>query len=257
MRYKVTLAYDGNNYVGFQSQKNGLAIQDVLEKALKQIFGEDIRINMASRTDAGVHALGQVFHFDSDKTMDGYKLKGAINALIPKDIHILKAEKVSKNFHARFMVEEKTYEYKINLGEYDVFKHGYAYQCFYKLDLDLMKKGAELFIGKHDFSSFNTTPYSVKADQTRTITEFKLIKKGDLLTIRVTGDGFLRNMVRIMVGTLIDLGRGKKSLDDIKDMLATPKKDTRRYNIDPNGLYLVKIKYYKSFKEYLRVLNSK
>lgn len=243
IRYKVTLAYNGNNYAGFQSQKNSVTIQDTIEKALNSIFNDSIRIVMASRTDAGVHARGQIFHFDHEKEMDNYKLKGAINALVPKDIHIIKVEKVSEKFHARYSVKNKTYEYLINIGEYDVFLDGFAYQCFYKLDIDLMKEGARLFLGKHDFSSFNTTSYEEKADQRRTISEFKIIKKNNLLKIKVTGDGFLRNMVRIMVGTLIDLGRGKKSLDDIKQMLEVPNKSTRRYNIDGNGLYLVKIRY--------------
>lgn len=243
MRYKVTLAYNGNNYVGFQSQKNGKAIQDVIEKALKRIFGEDIRIVMASRTDAGVHAKGQVFHFDNEKIIDNYKLKGAINALIPKDIHIIKIEKVGDDFHARYCVKNKTYEYLINVGEYDVFLDGFAYQCPFKLDIDLMKKGAELFIGTHDFSSFNTTTYKEKANQTRTISEFKISKNKNILKIRVTGDGFLRNMVRIMVGTLIDLGRGQKEISEIEEMLKIPNKSTRRYNSTGSGLYLVKIRY--------------
>ncbi|MBR0462055.1 MAG: tRNA pseudouridine(38-40) synthase TruA [Erysipelotrichaceae bacterium] len=243
IRYKVTLSYNGRNYSGFQSQKNGIAIQDLIEKALKIIFKEDIRIMMASRTDAGVHAKGQVFHFDSDRKMDPYKLKGSINALIPKDIHINEVKIVDDSFHARYSVKDKTYEYLVNIGEYDVFLDGYAYQCFYKLDIDLMKEGAALLVGTHDFSSFNTTPYKDKKDQTRTITEFKITRNKDLLRIRVTGDGFLRNMVRIMVGTLIDLGRGQKSLDDIKKMLEQPCKSTKRYNITGNGLYLVRIRY--------------
>lgn len=243
MRYKVTLAYNGNNYVGFQSQINGPSIQDNIEQALKKIFKQDIRIIMASRTDAGVHAYGQVFHFDCDREMDSYKLKGAINALTNKDIHVLDVKKVSDKFHARFNVKNKTYKYLINVGEYDVFLDGFAYQCFYKLDIDLMKKGAEIFLGTHDFSSFNTTPYEIKKDQVRTISEFKITRKKDLLTITVTGDGFLKNMVRIMVGSLIDLGRGQKSLEEIEDMLEHPNKKTRRYNITGSGLYLVKIRY--------------
>lgn len=243
MRYKVILAYNGKNYVGFQSQINGLAIQDVLEKALKIIFKEDIRIIMASRTDAGVHALGQVFHFDAKEIIEAYKVKRGLNALVNRDIHIVEVKQVKDSFHARFNVSSKTYEYLINIGEYDVFLDGFAYQCRFKLDLDLMKEGAKLFVGKHDFSSFNTTPYIEKKDQVRTISEFKIIKKKNILKIRITGDGFLRNMVRIMVGTLIDLGRGQKSLDDIKTMLNVPKKNTKRYNAPACGLYLVKIKY--------------
>ena len=243
IRYKVTLAYNGRNYSGFQSQKNSVAIQDIIEKALKTIFKKDIRIVMASRTDSGVHAKGQVFHFDSERQMDTYRLKGSINALVPKDIHITDVKIMDESFHARYSVRNKTYEYLINTGEYDVFLEGFAYQCFYKLDVDLMKQGAALFLGTHDFSSFNTTPYKDKENQTRTITEFRITRNRDLLKITVTGDGFLRNMVRIMVGTLIDLGRGQKELADIKKMLEVPSKSTRRYNITGNGLYLVRIRY--------------
>ena len=243
MRYKVNLAYDGRNYAGFQSQKNALAIQDVIETVLNRIFSEKIRIVMSSRTDAGVHAYDQVFHFDSDIEKQPGKLKFSINSLLPKDMHVNNVEIVSEDFHARFSVKKKTYEYLINIGEYDPFLNGYAYQCFYKLDVDLMKKGAELLKGKHDFSSFNTSSLKEYPNQVRDISEFKIIRKKDLLIIRVTSTGFLRNMVRIMVGTLIDLGRGLKTLDDIKNMLEKPNKSTRRYNADPNGLYLKKVFY--------------
>ncbi len=243
MRYKVTLAYDGKNYAGFQSQTNAVAIQDIVERAIERVFGEKIRIIMSSRTDAGVHALGQVFHFDSDKEKDEGKLKFSLNSLLPDDIHVTQVKQVSRDFHARYSVKKKTYEYLINIGEYDVFLKGRAYQCFYKLDVDLMKEGAKLFVGEHDFTSFNTSSLKEYPNQVRNITEFSITRKKDLLKIRVTSSGFLRNMVRIMVGTLIDLGRGKKSLEDVKNMLEYPNKSTRRYNADPNGLYLVKIFY--------------
>ena len=243
MRYKVILAYDGRNYAGFQSQKNATAIQDIVEGAIERVFSEKIRIIMSSRTDAGVHAYGQVFHFDTNKEKDEGKLKFSLNSLLPDDIHVVEVKKVSRDFHARYSVKKKTYEYLINLGEYDVFLKGRAFQCFYKLDVDLMKEGAKLFLGEHDFSSFNTSSLKEYPNQVRNITEFSITRKKDILKIRVTSSGFLRNMVRIMVGTLIDLGRGKKSLDDIKDMLEHPCKSTRRYNADPNGLYLVKIFY--------------
>ncbi len=243
MRYKVEIAYDGRNYVGFQSQINGRAIQDTIEDVIKIIFGVRLRIIFSSRTDAGVHAKAQVFHFDVDREIAPYKVKTSFNALLPKDMHVNKVEIVDESFHARFSVKEKTYEYLINLGEKSPFLIGYAYQCYFKLDIEIMKKGADLLVGKHEFGSFNTTPYSEKADQHRTISEFSLNQQGDLLIIRVTGDGFLRNMVRIMVGTLIDLGRGKKNLEDIQKMLDVSNKSTRRYNIDPNGLYLVNIRY--------------
>ncbi len=243
MRYKVTCSYDGKTYAGFQSQKNGPAIQDELERALKQILREEIRIVMSSRTDAGVHAKGQVFHFDTDQILDPYKLKFSFNSVLPKDIHINEIKKVSDRFHARYSSVSKTYEYLINIGEYDVFLRGRAYQCFYDLDLEKMKEACTYFVGTHDFSSFSTSTYEEKPDQRRTISECRMIRKGDLLAIRITGDGFLRNMVRIIVGTLIDLGRGKRTLEDVRAMIDHPSKTTRRYNIDPNGLYLVKIRY--------------
>ena len=184
MRYKVNLAYDGRNYAGFQSQKNALAIQDVIETVLNRIFSEKIRIVMSSRTDAGVHAYDQVFHFDSDIEKQPGKLKFSINSLLPKDMHVNNVEIVSEDFHARFSVKKKTYEYLINIGEYDPFLNGYAYQCFYKLDVDLMKKGAELLKGKHDFSSFNTSSLKEYPNQVRDISEFKIIRKKDLFCYR-------------------------------------------------------------------------
>ncbi len=243
MRYKVVCSYDGSRYAGFQSQKNALAIQDVIEDVLEKTFGEKIRIVMSSRTDAGVHAKGQVFHFDTEKKRDSYHLKASLNSLLPKDIHVISAREVPASFHARYSVKSKTYEYLINLGEYDVFLNGYAYQCTYQLDIPLMEKTAELFLGTHDFSSFNTTPHTEQPDQVRTVSEFRFIRKGKLLKIRVTGDGFLRNMVRIMIGTLVDLGRGKKSVEDVQEMLEHPSKSKRRYNISPSGLYLIRIRY--------------
>ena len=243
MRYKVSMSYDGRNYAGFQSQINAVAIQDVVEDVLKTMFSEDIRIVMSSRTDAGVHAYDQVFHFDSDKKKNVDKLKYSFNSLLPKDMHINNIEIVSDDFHARFSVKKKTYEYLINIGEYDPFLNGRAYQCFYKLDVDLMRQGAELLKGEHDFSSFNTSSLKEYPNQVRDIKEFKIVQKKDMLIITITSTGFLRNMVRIMVGTLIDLGRGLKTLDDIQDMLDHPNKSTRRFNADPNGLYLKKIFY--------------
>lgn len=244
MRYRCICAYKGNNYVGFQSQINGLAIQDVIEDRLKTIFGECIRITMASRTDAKVHALGQVFTFDSDKDIDVFKLKGSMNALLPRDIHIGDIDIVSDDFHVRYASKGKHYRYIINIGEYSPFLDGYAYQCYYKVDIEKMIAASKLFIGKHDFASFNTTPFEIKPDQTRTIKSLEICRKDDLLIIDIIGDGFLRHMVRMIVGAILDVGRGIKDIDDIEKQLSHPQKDsTRRYNIDACGLYLVKIYY--------------
>lgn len=243
MRYRFTVSYDGTAYAGFQSQINALAIQDVIEGVLSSIFDEKVRIVMASRTDAGVHALHQVFHLDSDKQRDPDKLKYALNGQLPKDIHILECGLVSEDFHARFSVKRKTYRYIINLGEYDVFLNNRSYQCRYRLDIDLMREGAKLFLGRHDFGSFSTVDYSEMPDQHRTVFDLRLIEEGNLLILEIIGDGFLKNMVRIITGTLIDLGRGSKTLEDVRNMIDVPDKNVRRYNVTGSGLYLVNIEY--------------
>lgn len=243
MRYKCVVAYKGNNYAGFQSQINGLAIQDVIEEKLAVIIREPVKIVMSSRTDAGVHALGQVFHFDSAKELNLYKFKHSINCLLPHDIHVHTIEKVDEDFHARFNVLGKQYVYLINCGEYNVFYDGFAYQCPFPLDVDLMKQATKLFLGEHNFEAFNTSPLDLYPNQVRTIYRFDLIEQGDVLRFEIVGDGFLRNMVRIIVGTLVDLGRGKKTVDDIEKMFSEPRKDERRNNIDPNGLYLKEVYY--------------
>lgn len=242
MRYKVTISYVGSKYHGFVRQKNALTIQVKIESVLAIIFQRDIKITPASRTDQGVHAYGQVFHFDALKKDIG-PLKWSLNSLLPKDIRIREIEAVNEDFHARFSVKKKTYHYLINTGEYDPFYENRAFQKKYKLDYEKMLEVAKLFIGCHDFGSFNTTPYSEKPNQIRTISEFTIVKKDKRYLITVTGDGFLRHMVRIMVGTIVDVGRGKISVAEVKERLMKPSKDKRRYNIDAGGLYLVKIYY--------------
>lgn len=243
MRYKCILTYKGTNYAGFQSQVNAVAIQDVVEAKLSIIFQEPIKITMASRTDAGVHAMGQVFHFDSEKEIAIYRLKHSINCLLPKDIHVNAIEYVSDDFHSRYNVKAKQYIYLINTGEYNVFYDGFAYQCPFKLDLDIIRKAMPMFLGEHDFRSFNTSPLDLYPNQVRTIYRFELFEEGDLLRFEIVGDGFLRNMVRIIIGTLVDLGRGQKKMVDLECMFSNPCKDERRNNIDPSGLYLKEIYY--------------
>lgn len=244
MRYKVNISYDGTNYLGFQAQPHKNTIQDTIEKALMQILHLDQRIIMASRTDAGVHALDQVFHFDINEKLDCFRLKGSFNAVLPKDIHVNNVEEVDESFHARFSVKSKTYIYLINYEEFSPFLINRAYQCKYHLDVEKMRECSRLFLGEHDFSSFSTSTYEEKPDQRRTIYDFEIINEnGNLLIVKITGDGFLRNMVRIIVGSLIEVGRGKKNISDVEEMLNNPCKSTRRYNIVPYGLYLARINY--------------
>lgn len=247
MRYKCIIAYDGFNYVGFQSQINGTAIQDVIEAKMAVILQEPVKIIMSSRTDAKVHAVGQVFHFDTEKKIDPYRFKGSLNALLPKDIFLKAVEAVGDEFHARYSVVAKKYRYLINVGEHDVFLNHRAYECYFKIDTDIFKEAAKLFLGFHDFSSFNTSTYDEAKDQCRTIFDIDIQNKGNLLIVDIVGDGFLRHMVRMLVGTMIDAARGQKSLDDIKRMLTHPDKKYHVYNISPEGLYLMEVYYSQTY----------
>ena len=242
MRYKVTLSYVGSGYAGFQSQINGRTIQDEIERALLTIFRKPVRIVSASRTDQGVHAYGQVFHFDAEEK-DPRKLKYSMNGLLPPDIHINSVEPVSAEFHARYQVKAKTYAYLINNGERDVFYEKRAFQCHYDLDYEKMEECCRIFLGTHDFGSFNTSTYEEHPDQVRTVYVCRLIRRGDRLVLLFKGSGFLRHMVRIMTGMIFEVGRGKKTIAEVQEFLDHPCKSKRRYNIDPSGLYLLKIDY--------------
>ncbi|MBR2802202.1 MAG: tRNA pseudouridine(38-40) synthase TruA [Erysipelotrichaceae bacterium] len=242
MKYKCTCSYVGTAYEGFQSQPGGNTIQDHIEAALAVIFRSEIRILSASRTDQGVHAFAHVFQFIAEER-DPYKLKGSMNALLPPDIRIRKVEPVADDFHCRYMVKEKTYVYLMNLGEYDVFLKDRAYQHRYQVDVEKMREAASFLEGTHDFGSFNTSSYAEHPDQVRTIRKFTIEEKNGRIKMTVTGTGFLRHMVRIMAGTLLEVGRGRKTPEDVLYMLEHPDKTKRRYNIDACGLYLVNIRY--------------
>lgn len=243
MRYKATLAYDGYNYAGFQTQLNSLAIQDVIEEKLKIICGYPVSLVMAARTDSGVHALGQVVHFDLVKECLPLKLQNSLNALLPKDIYIKKIEAVEPHFHARYDAEGKKYLYLINHGEKDLFLNHRAYYSYQVLDVAKMRTAAALFVGKHDFTTFNTTALAEVSDQTREIYSLTIKEKPHLILIEICGNGFLRHMVRMIVGTLTEVGKGQRTLAEVERMLNFPNKNQRRYNIVPYGLYLAEVYY--------------
>ena len=245
IRYKCTVAYIGKDYQGWQSQRQGNTIQDHIEQALFSITQKKVDIVGAGRTDAGVSALGQVFHYDTDLKMTPYKWKGALNTFLPKDIRIVKVEECDELFHARYCVKEKCYEYRIHLGEYDVFSYDRAYQCPYSLDIKKMKEAAKLFVGTHDFSSFTTSSYKEKPDQVRTITSIVINQDGDDISIVYKGRGFLRYMVRMMSAELIEIGKGKLDKKDIIQKLNNPSKQGIRKNAPSEGLTLVSIDYFE------------
>lgn len=241
MRYLLTFSYDGTLYSGYQKQKDKCSIQSEVERVLSIIFNEDIKIYSSGRTDSKVHALNQKAHFDSLKKMDLNKLKYSINSLINKDIYIKNIKKVNDSFHARYSVKEKEYIYKINVGNYDVLTRNYIYQYNKKLNITEMKKAINLFLGEHDFKAF--TSDSLEKDTKRIIYKASISFKNNIITISFKGNGFLKYMVRNMVGLLIEIGSSKRNYDCVEEILES--KDRRNSGIKAPGcgLYLKNVKY--------------
>ncbi len=243
-RYKCIVSYIGKNYDGFQSQSSHNSLQDVIEEAFTHISNENIKIVASGRTDAKVNAQGQVFHFDSAMDLSPYKWKGAINGYLPDDIHILDVQEVSDTFHARYCVRKKQYDYKIHLHEYDVFTKDMAYQCPYDLDIQKMKEASTHLLGTHDFTSLNSSSLEEYPDQTRTIERIDFHLEEDMLTISFLAKGFLRYMVRMMVGLLIEVGKGNLEIDAIDRILNEKSKRAFSKNAEPQGLTLKKVEYF-------------
>lgn len=243
MRFKVTVMYDGSSFFGWQIQPNKRTIQDTIQQALSRIQKEDSNIHASGRTDADVHAYGQVFHFDSKLTLKPEDWKRALNGSLPKDIRILDVEQVEDTFHARFDAKSKTYRYKLNPKSYDVFTQKYIYQYNQDLNIESMNKTAALYIGTHNFLAFNATPIDVIEDQVRTIEHFKVFKDDDIILFEIKGDGFLRHMVRMLVATLVAVEEEKLTHKEIEDALKHPDKDKIKFNIPGCGLYLVSVDY--------------
>mgnify|MGYP003289524224 CR=1 FL=1 len=242
MRFKCIVGYDGTNYCGFQVQKNGNTIEAEIEKALKKITNEDITIYASGRTDSGVHAIGQVFHFDSDLNISAKSFKRAMNSFLPSDIHIVDVIEASDSFHARFSAKKKEYHYLINLGEYNPIKRGYVYQYPYsKIDRKLLVDASKLFIGEIDFRSF--TKNQELEDTIRTIYSIDFIWNNDEVTIKIVGSGFMHNMVRIMVAMWLEVARGKYTLEELKDILDKKDRTLAPKTAPSCGLYLYKVYY--------------
>ena len=242
MRYLITFSYDGTNYNGYQKQLNKNTIQDKIESALNKITSNRIIIHASGRTDSKVHALNQKAHFDLDKEYDLYKLKKSINSLIPEDIHISKIEVVDNDFHARFNVKEKEYIYKLNIGDYNPIDRNYVYQYNKELDLDKMIEASKYLLGEHNFKSFTKTDDS-KEDYIRNIYKINIIKKDNIITFDFIGNGFLRYMIRNIVGTLIEVGENKLDPIKVKEILDSQNRKNAGKTAHPEGLYLYNVKY--------------
>lgn len=242
-RFKLTVAYDGTNYCGWQIQPNGITIEEVLNKKLSKLTGSDIRVIGASRTDSGVHALGNVAVFDSDTTIPPRRLSHALNQRLPEDIVVVKSEEVPLNWHPRYCNSVKTYEYHILNAEIpDPTRRLTRYFVSYKLDLEKMKEAAGYLAGEHDFASFCNVRTNVE-DTVRIVYSVDIDKRGDEITIRITGNGFLYNMVRIIVGTLLRVGRGFYTPGQVKDILEARDRQAAGVTAPPHGLMLVGIEY--------------
>ena len=242
-RIKLTVAYDGTGYCGWQIQKNGITVEEVLNKTLSKFFNEDIVVIGASRTDSGVHALGNVAVFDANVTMPPEKISYAINILLPDDIRIQKSEEVSPDFHPRYCDTRKTYEYKIYNAQFpDPLMRLYSHFVYFHLDEEKMQQGADYLVGEHDFKSF-CTPKDDVENTVRTIYYIKVIREGNLVRIRINGNGFLYNMVRIIVGSLLKVGMGMIEPSEIKNILDAKDRTKAGHKAAACGLTLVEIEY--------------
>ena len=242
-RIKLTIAYDGTNYCGWQVQPNGITVEEVVNKALKKLTGEDIQVIGASRTDSGVHALGNVAVFDTHTTIPPERISYALNQRLPEDIVIVKSEEVAEDFHPRYCDCSKTYEYHILNTRIPIpTKRLTNYFVSYDLDVEKMRKAAGYLIGEHDFVSFCNVR-TVVEDTVRTVTELEILKDGEEITIRISGNGFLYNMVRIIVGTLIRVGRGFYEPEKVKEILEAKDRKAAGVTAPPHGLILAEIRY--------------
>lgn len=242
-RVKLTVAYDGTNYHGWQVQDNGITIESEMNRCLSELLGERIRVIGASRTDAGVHALCNVAVFDTESRMPAEKVSYALNQRLPEDIRVRKSEEVEADWHPRRCESRKTYEYRIYRGEFPMpVKRLYSYFTYHDLDVESMRRGAAFLEGEHDFRSFCQT--GSQAESTvRTVYSVEVEEQGDELVIRVCGNGFLYNMVRIIAGTLLEVGRGRRRPEELAAVLQAADRSAAGPTAPAHGLTLVKYEF--------------
>jgi tRNA pseudouridine38-40 synthase len=243
---KLTLQYDGTEYVGWQRQANGVSIQGLVEEALRPIEGAHVNVFGAGRTDAGVHALGQVASVRLTASIPPGRLVRALNAVLPPDIRVVDAEDVTSDFHARFSATGKVYEYRIiNHQAVSPFIRRFAWQVIPPLDLDAMRQASTLLIGRHDYAAFQAVRASVKSTE-RTIRRLEWVEgRGNEvpLVMQIEGDGFLRHMVRTLAGTLVQVGLGRWKVEYVEEILASRSRVKAGTTAPPAGLFLVRVMY--------------
>ncbi|WP_449538502.1 tRNA pseudouridine(38-40) synthase TruA [Ferdinandcohnia sp. Marseille-Q9671] len=248
-RFKCIISYDGTNFSGYQVQPNKRTVQSECERVLQKIHkGWPVKIVASGRTDANVHAIGQVIHFDSDLGMRVESWKRALNAMLPDDIRVRSIEQVHPDFHARFDVKAKEYRYKLLLRQdASVFSRHFTYHYPYPLDIDGMREAARNVIGTHDFTSFCASRTEVQ-DKVRTIYQIKIEKHDDELVFSFVGNGFLYNMVRILVGTLLEVGSGKREPSSLATIVREKNRSLAGKTAPGHGLYLWKV-FYQEWEE--------
>ena len=243
MRIKLTVSYDGTNYCGWQKQKNGISVQETVENAVFAAVGEKVSVIGSGRTDAGVHAKGQVAAFDLAANIPPEKVCKALNTVLPPDVKIIKSELAENNFHPVRSAKRKTYVYSLYKSDVILpLKERYAVMINGKLNVNLMRKAAGVLIGEHDFKSFSSTGGGVKTS-VRTLYSLEIKETDDEIKFYVCGNGFLYNMVRIIVGTLVKVGEGKLTETDLKNMLAGGGRKIGGVTYPAKGLCLEKVEY--------------
>ena len=242
--FKSTVTYDGTNYAGWQLQPNGKTVQEVLEGALAKIAGRAVRVHGSGRTDAGVHAKGQVANCSFDTQLSSATLLRALNANLPEDVRVLRVQEVGPKFHARFSAKGKEYRYQIDCGTVaDPFLRPYAWHHPRPLNIAAMRKAARLLKGRHDFSALSANPMRPVESPVRTISKLTLTKPDNLLTISVRANGFLYKMVRSIVGALVKVGEGRLTAAQLRQLVNAKKRTALVETAPAHGLFLWRVWY--------------
>ncbi len=246
MKYKLTLAYDGTNYGGWQVQLNTTSVQAILQDALSTALRTPTLATGSGRTDAGVHARGQVAHFEANSQVDTYRLCASLNGLLPHDIRVLSIEEVDDTFHARYSAKSKIYHYHLHVGPVlDPFKRLYSLHVPIKLDLDKMRQACALFVGERDFASYANEPHTdkPKLDTVRNMLRLDVIDEPGGVRLEYEANGFLYKMARTITGTLLEVGKNKLALEEIEGIFAAKDRRSAAMAAPPHGLFLVHVNY--------------
>jgi len=241
-RMMCIVKYDGSKFFGYQIQPKGRTVQQEIERALKKICKTEITTHAAGRTDSGVHALGQVFHFDTPLDIEASRYKRAFNSILPKDIYVIESKEVEMDWHSRFHATSKEYHYRLSTNEHDPLTCDYIHYHRRKLDVNKIKEAMTYFLGTHDFTSFTANMEKIDKQRTIYISELLIHEDGEY-TFRFVGTGFMKYMVRIMVGTLLRVGVGKILPDEIPYIIAAKNRNLAGPTAKPEGLYLHSVGY--------------